>query len=143
MALLIEHLPRGLAVAIVSSALLCVCFIWLWRRMKANLAWERGLARPLVLDSIRNAIQIHRHRTGAWPAAKAELRVRVKVDERSMKAVENWDIRLVNESRDGDTARYSIMIKDSWEQWDTDVDNARMSAEGLRTGKVRRRVISE
>ena len=143
MALLIEHLPRGLAVAIVSSALLCVCFIWLWRRMKANLVWERGLARPLVLDGIRNAIQIHRHRTGAWPAAKADLRVRVKVDERSLKTVEHWDIRLVNESRDGHTARYSIMVKDSWEFWDTDAGNARRSAEGPATGKVRRSMIGE
>lgn len=119
MGLLNEHLMRGLAVAIVSAALLFACIALIWRRMKTNLAWERGLARPLMLDGIRRAIQVHRARTGAWPSEKADLRFRVKVDARTLQTVGKWDIKLINAGRDGETARYSIMVKDSWEQWDT------------------------
>ena len=134
MGLLPEHLVRGLAVGIVSAALLCVCIILLWRRTKANLAWERGLARPLVLEGIRDAIQAYRTRTGTWPSAKADLRGRVRVDERSLKTVGNWDIRLVTAARDGGTARYRILVKDSWEEWQTD---SAQNPDDLLGGKAR------
>ena len=113
-----EHLTMGLAVALASAAVLYVCGALIWRRIKTNLAWERGLARPLVVEGIRTAIQMHKTRTGKWPAAKSDLRGRVRVDERVLQSVGTWDIRLVSSGRGGDTARYSIMVKDSWEKWD-------------------------
>ena len=120
----------GLAVALASAGLICICMAWLWRGIRTERAWERGLARPLVLDGIREAICLHRLRTGQWPARKADIRGRVRVEGKTLQVVGSWDIRLVNEARGGEAARYSILVKDSWQEWDAEVPAAQVSPSG-------------
>ena len=102
----------------MSVAVLFLCIAWLWRKVKTERVWERGLARPLVLDGIQEAIRVHRQRTGKWPAGKSDIRGGVRVDGKILQSVGNWDFKLLNETRGGETARYSIMVKNSWQKWD-------------------------
>ena len=141
MALFSEPSARGLAVALVSVAIIVVAAAFFWRRMRAEFAWEKGLARPVVLDGIRSAIHVYRCRSGAWPSAKADLRGRIRVEERYLKHVGDWNIKLVAASRDGETARYSILVKDTWEDWDTDADAAHAAMGGARERRSRSKFI--
>jgi hypothetical protein len=136
MALFGEHLNRGLLVAILGGAILCLVCVLIWRRFRTNLAWEQGLAGPVLRESVQRAIREYRRRLGGWPAGKADIERGLDVPEKTVELAGKWDCRLVSSSRDGRKARYSIFISGGWTDWDARIEAA--PGDRRRAGRAKR-----
>ena len=76
------------------------------------------MADPTVREAVQKAIRSHHNRTGSWPKDKSELGARLDVDAGALKQVGKWDCKLVSTSRDGQKARFSILVKEGWVTWE-------------------------
>jgi hypothetical protein len=137
MALFGEHLGGGVLVVVVAAALLVLVSILVWRRYRANHAWEKGMAGPVLRESVQRAICAYRTRLGTWPKGKSEIERLLDVPDETVALAGKWDIRLVTSSRDGRKARYAIFMSGGWTDWDAHSEHSAASR-GHHAGRAER-----